>query len=84
MFANLIKLLCGFKSVSLSQMGSALGYKTASAFQTVTTGKDLRLSVLLNICNELGYTVTISNGQGVNVNLTEYYAQQTSNANGEK
>ena len=73
MFANLIKTLCGLANVPRYAVGEKLGYKTPSAFQKVTTGKDIRLSVFLSICLALGYTVTVTNDDGVNINLTDLY-----------
>ena len=76
MFSNLIKLLCAGADTKPYVLGREMGYKTPSAFQKVTTGKDIRLTVLLAICSALGYTITISNWQGFSVNLNDYYNQQ--------
>ena len=84
MFANLIKILCQFRNVPVYNLGKKLGYKTPSAFQTVTTGRDIRLTVLLKICDALGYTVTISNGDDFTLNLNEYIKQQTDDENGDE
>lgn len=76
MFTNLIKLLCAGVSTKPYILAKDMGYKSPSAFQSITTGKDIRLTVLLSICNALGYTITISNGQGMSINLNDYYNQQ--------
>lgn len=75
MFVDLIKSLCAIYGISKNALGERLGYKSASAFQKVNGGKDIRLSVLLDICEELGFIITIKNGQGVEINLNDYYKQ---------
>lgn len=84
MFINLIKTLCAVYGISKNGLGEKLGYKTPSAFQRVVSGNDIRLSVLLNICNLLGYNLIITNGAGVNIDVTQYYAQQQKQSNAEQ
>lgn len=62
--------------VKMYALGNKLGYKTPSSFQTVTTGNDIRLSVLLTICNYLGYNIIITNNKGVSINVNDYYNEQ--------
>lgn len=80
MFANLLKVLCAYKGTKLYSVGKELGYKTNSAFQKVTNGKDLRLSVLINVCVHLGCKVIITNGKDITIDVTDYY---NANKNGE-
>lgn len=72
MFSNLIKLMCAYVNVKPYVLGREMGYKTPSAFQTVITGKDIRLSVLLAICNALHYQVIITDGKAFSINVNDY------------
>ena len=76
MFIKLVKLLCAGKDTKTYILGREIGYKTPSSFQSVISKKDMRLGVLLSICNALGYTITISDGKGFSINLAEYCQQQ--------
>lgn len=75
MFGDLIKLICASFGISKNALGEKLGYKSPSAFQRVTGGRDVRLSVLLDICNALNYKIIITNKNGFTIDLLEYYKQ---------
>lgn len=75
MFGDLIKTFCGVFGISKNALGEKLGYNSPSAFHKVTGGRDMRLTVLLEICNALDYEITITNGKGFTINLLEYYKQ---------
>ena len=76
MFKDLIMSLSAVSGLKIYQLYSQIGYNSPSALQKVISGNDIRLTVLLNVCRVLGYTITIQNNKGFSLNLNEYYNQQ--------
>lgn len=79
MFINLVKMLCACIGVNVSSLGNELQYKTYPAFYKVISGKDIRLTVLLAICNACKCDIIITNHSTININVNEYYKQQQNN-----
>ena len=76
MFLNLIKLLLTSINSNVSQAARDLGYKTQPSFYGVISGKDIKLTILLNICKLCNCDIIITNHQSININLAEYMQQQ--------
>ncbi len=61
---------------NVSQAARDLGYKTQPSFYGIINGKDIRLTVLLNICKLCNCHVIITNNSTINIDLADYMQQQ--------
>lgn len=76
MFKDLIIKLLSLASYNQTTAAAALGYKTQSALQSVIIKKDIRLTVLLSVCNLCNFQIIITDNKGININLNDYYQQR--------
>ena len=80
MFKQLVIMLLSIAGITQRAAAEQLGYKTPSSLQSAIINKDLKLTVLNNICKLCNLSIIITDNKSININLTEYI-QQHSNDN---
>lgn len=80
MFKQLVMMLLGGAGYSQTTAAEKLKYNGVAAFQSAIKNKDIKLTVLNNICKLCNLSIIITDNKSININITEYI-QQHSNDN---
>lgn len=76
MFKELVYTILKIAGYNSNTAYNKLGYKTSSSLQSAIYNKDIKLTVLANICKLCGFDIIITNNKGVTINVLDYISQQ--------
>lgn len=76
MFKKLVLLLLSSAGYSQTAAADQLQYNGVAAFQSAIKNKDLKLTVLANICKICKCDLVITNGAGVTISVIKYIEDQ--------
>ena len=76
MFKDLVYTILKLGGYNSNTSYAKLGYKTSSALQGAIYNKDIKLTVLANICKLCNFQIIITNNNGITINILDYINQQ--------
>ena len=76
MFKDLVYTILKMAGYNSNTAYAKLGYKTASSLQGAIYNKDIKLTVLANICKLCEFDIIITNNKGVTINVLDYINQK--------
>lgn len=80
MFKQLVYTLLNAAGYTGNNSYAMLGYKTNSALHSAIQNKDIKLTVLANICKLCNFQIIITNNNGITINILDYIKQHTTAA----
>lgn len=81
MFKQLVIMLLSIAGYSQTTAAEKLNYNGVASFQSAIKNRDIKLTVLHNICMLCGLQIIITDNKSININLTEYIQQHTDAGN---
>lgn len=81
MFKQLIYTILNSAGYTGNTSYEKLGYKTNSALHSAIQNKDIKLTVLANICKLCKFDIIITNNNGITINILDYIKQQQQQTN---
>lgn len=84
MFKDLVYTILKIAGYNSNTAYSKLGYKTNSSLQSAIYNKDIKLTVLANICKLCNFQIIITNNNGITINVLDYIKQQQQTNNNEQ
>lgn len=76
MFKDLVYTILKLGGYNAFNSYEKLGYKTNSSLQSAIQNKDIKLTVLANICKLCKFDIIITNNNGITINILDYIKQQ--------
>lgn len=76
MFKDLVFTILKIGGYNSNTSYAKLGYKTNSALWSAIQNKDIKLTVLANICKLCNFQIIITNNNGITINVLDYISQQ--------
>ena len=74
-------MLLSAAGYSQTSAAKKLNYNGVASFQSAIKNRDIKLTVLHNICMLCGLQIIITDNKTININLTEYIQQHTNDNN---
>lgn len=81
MFKELVYTILKMAGYNSNTAYNKLGYKTNSSLQSAIINKDIKLTVLANICKLCNFDIIITNHNGITINILDYINQQQEQGN---
>lgn len=70
LFLKVLGIMQGTSGLNDSELAGRLGF-SKQRYYILKSCKDIKLGVLLNCCRACGFTIVLTNGHGVNVDLVQ-------------